>query len=190
VGWPGRVQAGGPQATVAALLAHEAASVIVQADKIDQLTDLAQTDPLTGLPNRRAWDARLRHVVAEARTFTLAIIDLDHFKAFNDTHGHPAGDRLLVETSAAWLDQLRGGDMLARIGGEEFCLLLLDCQAPDAREVIDRLRTCVTQGGTCAAGFATRISDEPAEEVMARADAALYEAKNSGRDRACLSSST
>jgi diguanylate cyclase (GGDEF)-like protein len=187
VGWSGIVQAGGPSATVVELLAHEAAAVITRADTLSQLSDMAETDPLTGLPNRRAWDLGLARVLAEGRDFTIAILDLDHFKEYNDSYGHPAGDRLLKETSALWREQLRGRDLLARIGGEEFGLLLLDCDATHASEVIERLRGAVYSDRTCSAGFAVRQPGETSEAVMARADAALYQAKAAGRDRACLS---
>jgi diguanylate cyclase (GGDEF)-like protein len=187
VGWPGSIRAAGPHVTVAALLAHEAAAVIDRADMVSQLTDMAQTDPLTGLPNRRAWDARLKQALIEDRRFTLAMLDFDHFKEFNDSFGHPAGDRLLKETAAVWRAQLRTGDLLARLGGEEFGLLLLDCDSVHAQDVLDRLRGLIYRNRTCSAGFAVRQAGESAEQVMARADAALYEAKTSGRDRACLS---
>jgi diguanylate cyclase (GGDEF)-like protein len=187
VGWSGVVQAGGPSATVVELLAHEAAAVITRADTLSQLSDMAETDPLTGLPNRRAWDLGLARVLAEGRNFTIAMLDLDHFKEYNDSYGHPAGDRLLKETSALWREQLRGRDLLARIGGEEFGLLLLDCDATHASDVIERLRGTVYSDRTCSAGFAVRQPGESAEQVMARADVALYEAKASGRDRVCMS---
>ncbi len=187
VGWPARIEPTGPRATVVALLAHEAAAVIDRADTLVELTDLASTDPLTGLPNRRAWDARLQQALSAGQRFTIAMLDLDRFKDFNDAHGHPAGDRLLKETAAAWREQLRVGDMLARLGGEEFGLLLLDCDRGSAIEVIERLRKLVFHGQTCSAGFAERRDGEPCEAVTARADTALYEAKASGRDRTCMS---
>jgi len=187
VGWPGEIRAAGTRATVAALLAHEAAAVIDRADALDELTGMAQSDPLTGLPNRRAWDAHLGQALGSGAQLTVAMLDFDHFKEFNDTHGHPAGDRLLRETAALWRDQLRSGDVLARLGGEEFGLLLLNCDPQRAQDVIDRLRGAVSRGRTCSAGFAVRRPGEAADAVMARADAALYEAKAAGRDRACMS---
>ncbi|HEV7943152.1 MAG TPA: diguanylate cyclase [Solirubrobacteraceae bacterium] len=187
VGWPARIKPQGTRATIVALLAHEAAAVIERADTLSQLTDMASTDPLTGLPNRRAWDARVDRALRIGEPFTIAMLDLDHFKQFNDARGHPAGDRLLKETAAIWRDQLRGGDMLARLGGEEFGLLLPDCECTVALEVIERLRSLVCEGQTCSAGFAERHADESAEQVLARADAALYEAKSAGRDRTCIS---
>jgi diguanylate cyclase (GGDEF)-like protein len=187
VGWTGRIEATDPRLTVVQLLAHEAAGVIIRADMMSQLTDMARTDPLTGLLNRRAWDARVDRALNDGHKLTIAMLDLDHFKKYNDTHGHPAGDRLLKETAAMWRAQLRNEDLLARLGGEEFGLLLLDCDTTQAVEVIERLRNTIYGDRTCSAGFAERLPGEPAEKVMARADLALYKAKTSGRDRACMS---
>ena len=187
VGWRGAIPVDRARTTVVELLAHEAATVIDRADALNELTDMAQTDPLTGLPNRRAWDLGIRDAVAANRSLAIAMLDFDHFKQFNDIHGHPAGDRLLKETSAAWRDQLRPTDLLARVGGEEFGLMLPDTDHETASRVIARLRACVTNGRTCSAGIAVRRPRESCESVIARADAALYDAKGSGRDRACLS---
>ncbi|MGH2915153.1 MAG: diguanylate cyclase domain-containing protein [Solirubrobacteraceae bacterium] len=187
VGWPAGVDAAGSRATVVALLAHEAAAAIDRADQISVLAGMAQTDPLTGLPNRRAWDARLAQAAFDGHLFAVAMLDLDHFKRFNDTHGHPAGDLLLKETAAAWRDQLRGGDLLARLGGEEFGLLLFDCGLDAAGDVTGRLRALVAGGQTCSVGLALRGAEESVEIALARADRALYDAKAAGRDRACAS---
>ncbi len=187
VGWPASVSARDPRATVVALLAHEAAAVIASADALSELTDMASTDPLTDLPNRRAWDARVAGALAAGQRFTIAMLDFDHFKEFNDTHGHPAGDRLLRKTTAAWREQVRSGDLLARLGGEEFGLLLINCDTSRATEVIERLRGVVHGDQTCSAGFASWRPGESGDEVLARADTALYEAKESGRDRVCMS---
>jgi diguanylate cyclase (GGDEF)-like protein len=183
VGWADEIQAGGTHTTIASLLAHEAAAVIARADVLDNLADEAQNDPLTGLPNRRAWDAHVRRLHSEGDQLVIAMIDFDHFKRFNDTYGHPAGDRLLKETAAAWRDQLRTGDLLARLGGEEFGLLLRDCDPDIATEVTDRLRHSVSESWTCSAGIAVGQPGESAEDIIARADVALYEAKAAGRDR-------
>ncbi len=186
VAWSDAVRLDDSRATVAALLAHEAAAVIDRADALDFLTDEAQTDSLTGLPNRRAWDAALKRALAQNRRMTVAMLDLDHFKEFNDTFGHPAGDRLLKETAAAWRDQLRSGDVLARIGGEEFALMF-DCEVNDALEIVERLRDSVTQNRTCSAGIAVRLFGETLEHLLARSDRALYDAKAGGRDRTHVS---
>jgi diguanylate cyclase (GGDEF)-like protein len=187
VGWPGRVTATGPRTSVVALLAHEAALAISRADELTVLADMAQTDPLTGLPNRRAWDARLIRAAIEGERVTIAMLDLDNFKLYNDTFGHPAGDRLLKETAAAWREALRLDDMVARLGGEEFGLLLFDCGPRPAVSVVDRLREVVTNGQTCSVGIATRHGEESMDAITARADRALYDAKGAGRDRACMS---
>jgi diguanylate cyclase (GGDEF)-like protein len=184
--WPGDVVAGDPKATVSALLAHEAAAVITRADVVDDLHDAAQTDALTGLPNRRAWDLHLKRSLAEERQIAIAMLDFDHFKAFNDTYGHPAGDRLLKEAAAAWRDQLRTGDLLARVGGEEFALMLVDCELDAATDVVERLRASMPLGGTCSAGLAVRVEGEGVESIITRADRALYQAKADGRNRVAL----
>jgi diguanylate cyclase (GGDEF)-like protein len=183
VGWAEEIQAGGTHTTIASLLAHEAAAVIARADVLDSLADEAQTDPLTGLPNRRAWDAHVKRLHSEGSRLVIAMLDFDHFKHFNDTYGHPAGDRLLKATAAAWRDQLRTGDLLARLGGEEFGLLLCDCDPEVATEVTERLRRNVSDNWTCSAGIAVGRPGESVDDSIARADAALYEAKAAGRDR-------
>ena len=186
VAWSADIGHPGPRATIVSLLAHEAGAVIDRSDLVNELTDMSQTDPLTGLLNRRAWDAGIEAQLRGRAPFTIAIIDFDHFKDYNDSLGHPAGDRLLREVAAVWRDQLRSGDILARLGGEEFGLLLPGGEAPRAREVIERLRQLMPNAQTCSAGFAVRRLGESADAMMARADAALYEAKTAGRDRAVM----
>jgi diguanylate cyclase (GGDEF)-like protein len=186
IGWRCDMRARDPRATVVALLAHEVAAVISRADALNHLNDEALTDALTGLPNRRAWERHLRQLSAAGQPLAIAMLDLDHFKQFNDTRGHPTGDRLLRETAAAWRDQLRAGDFLARIGGEEFGLLLLDCDTNTATEVVDRLREQVTHNQTCSAGIAITAPQETPDATIERADVALYEAKAQGRDQLAL----
>jgi diguanylate cyclase (GGDEF)-like protein len=170
------------------LLATEAAIAIERADLVEQLNGLAMTDPLTGVDNRRAWDAGLDRVLAvaddEHDAVTVALLDLDHFKAFNDARGHQSGDLLLQEAAAAWRDLLRPGDRLARYGGEEFIVLLPACDEAQAMCVVERLRGAVPAGETCSAGVAQWNGTESADTLVGRADAALYVAKAAGRDRA------
>jgi diguanylate cyclase (GGDEF)-like protein len=156
VAWPADVVVTGGRQTVVELVAHEAALVIDRADEVMHLVGMAETDPLTGLPNRRAWDARMARVTADDERVTVAMLDIDHFKRFNDAHGHLAGDRLLRETAAAWRVLLRSNDLLARVGGEEFGLLLVNCSPSAAAEVTERLRVEVTGGQTASAGLAVR----------------------------------
>ena len=148
---------------------------------------IARTDELTGLPNRRAWDEELRQELARAQrhehAVCVAMVDLDRFKEFNDERGHQAGDSLLQEAATAWRLQLRVTDVLARYGGEEFAVLLPDCPPHEALKVIGRIRETTPEGQTCSAGVAYWDRAEPTDELVGRADAALYEAKRAGRDR-------
>jgi diguanylate cyclase (GGDEF)-like protein len=148
---------------------------------------LSRTDELTGLPNRRAWNDELPRVLERARSGTapvvVAMIDLDHFKHYNDTYGHPAGDRLLSVAAAVWSAELRKGDVLARYGGEEFIVLLPGSNAGQATAVLERLRAATPEGQTFSAGLASWDGVETSESIIARADTALYAAKAAGRDR-------
>ena len=147
----------------------------------------ALTDPLTGLPNRRWLGEEIRREMSRAqrRGFQLcaAMVDLDRFKKFNDTHGHAAGDALLVGAADRWRDELRTKDFLARVGGEEFIVLLPECSFTEAEIVINRLRPITPRSQTFSAGLVAWLPDEPAEDLFRRADAALYRAKAEGRNR-------
>jgi diguanylate cyclase (GGDEF)-like protein len=146
----------------------------------------AETDPLTGALNRRSWDGELARAVGLARLtgepLAVAIVDLDHFKTYNDTHGHAAGDEVLVEAVAAWSAILRGGDVLARYGGEEFAVALPGCDRGAATTVLQRLRMHTPRGQTASVGVAQFNGREDAAALLRRADDALYEAKAAGRD--------
>lgn len=113
----------------------------------------------------------------------VAILDLDHFKTYNDTYGHQAGDRILREAVAAWSDRLTGDAMLARYGGEEFALLLPGMTTTEARELVESLREVTPQRQTFSAGVALRDPLTDPGAVVAHADEALYDAKRAGRDR-------
>jgi diguanylate cyclase (GGDEF)-like protein len=169
------------------MLAAEAAIALDRAQLLAQLQETARTDDLTGLPNRRAWDEELPRELARAardsRPVCVAMLDLDRFKHFNDHRGHQAGDRLLKQAAAAWSSQLRSSDMLARYGGEEFSLLLPGCTPADAKALVQRLRAAMPDGETVSAGIACWDETEDADELVGRADRALYEAKRGGRDR-------
>ena len=173
-----------------ALAARSNSQAALLAEQADRLKELASCDGLTGLINRRTWDGVLADGLEQARhhcvTTTVAIIDIDHFKRFNDTLGHQAGDRLLRETATAWRAQLRDNDVLARYGGEEFIALLPDCDDATAAVLLDRLRAVMPDQQTFSAGIATWDGAETAEDLVGRADAALYEAKNAGRNRAAV----
>jgi diguanylate cyclase (GGDEF)-like protein/PAS domain S-box-containing protein len=157
-------------------------------DLLGQVQAMARTDALTGLPNRRCWDEELRAAVARARrdgrALTLAMVDLDHFKRYNDARGHIAGDELLVEAAARWRLALRATDFLARYGGEEFALLLPDCAPDEAMVLVERLRAATPSSQTCSVGIACWDRGDSPEDLLTRADAALYVAKRDGRNRA------
>lgn len=157
---------------------------------VGQVESLARTDPLTGLPNRRAWDDVFERELARAerddQLLAVAMLDLDHFKAYNDTHGHQAGDDLLASAAQAWREQLRAVDVLARWGGEEFVALLPGAAEEDAILVMDRLRKATPDDQTVSIGIAVRRPNESSDELLSRADTALYAAKDAGRNRAMV----
>ena len=169
------------------LLAAEAAVAIERADLLARLETVARTDDLTGLSNRRAWDEELPRELARARRerrpLCVAMLDLDRFKHFNDERGHQAGDRLLKQAAAAWREQLRTTDLIARYGGEEFAVVLPTCNLDEALPIVERLRGATPLGESCSAGIACWDGNETPDSLVARADAALYAAKEGGRDR-------
>jgi diguanylate cyclase (GGDEF)-like protein len=156
-------------------------------DQAAQLAALAHNDALTGIPNRRSWELELPREMARVRRYGgrlhVALLDLDHFKRYNDHHGHQGGDRLLKEATAAWRTRMRRTDLLARYGGEEFAVLLRDCTHADAIAVLCDLRAVTPSGQTFSAGLAEWDGQEGPEGLVGRADRALYEAKHAGRDR-------
>ena len=172
------------------LLAAEVAVTLERVELLARLESIARTDDLTGLPNRRAWEEELPREVLRARRevkpLCVAMIDLDHFKRFNDEHGHQAGDRFLKQAAAMWAEEMRATDLLARYGGEEFALALPACPPEEAFAVVERLRAATPDGETCSAGIASWDGTESAATLLGRADAALYEAKRRGRNLSVL----
>ncbi|MDH4177747.1 MAG: sensor domain-containing diguanylate cyclase [Thermoleophilia bacterium] len=169
------------------LLAAEVATAIERDDLVARLQQASVTDELTGLPNRRRWEEELPRALARARRtgapVSLVMLDLDHFKEFNDRRGHQAGDALLRDAAVSWQAALRAGDMLARYGGEEFAAVIFDGDLASARRTADRLRAATPRGQTCSAGVATWDGQEGPDDLVRRADGALYAAKRRGRDR-------
>ncbi len=159
--------------------------------------ELATRDELTGLLNRRhmleLMQLEQRRTERSGRDLVLALLDIDHFKQINDTHGHGAGDRALRAFTAAVRASVRSADVLARWGGEEFVLMLSDTRVDDAAELLERVRRAVAaqslaHGGgtihfTVSIGMAAHLRGETIEQTLERADRALYTAKASGRDR-------
>lgn len=152
-----------------------------------QLDVLSHYDELTGAPNRRQWKRALATAVAQARLdgrpLTLALLDLDHFKAFNDTHGHHAGDNLLRDAYRTWSACLPPEAVLARYGGEEFALLLPGVAVAEAVTLVEALQPHTPQLQTFSAGVAPCEVSDDLDSALDRADAALYRAKQSGRRR-------
>jgi diguanylate cyclase (GGDEF)-like protein len=173
--------------TLLSMLAAEAAVAINRETLLSQLEYMSRRDELTGLLNRRVLGEELGRQLATAdrhdRPLSIVMLDLDHFKAYNDTHGHQAGDRLLRTAAAAWTAALRRVDTIARYGGEEFVAILPDCGLEAAIATADRLRAAVPVGATCSAGVAVLEERFSAAELIRRADQALYAAKRAGRDR-------
>ena len=155
------------------------------------LDRMAREDGLTGIANRRTLDEGVTIELARARRtgeeLTVVMLDLDHFKRFNDRRGHGAGDALLRNAAQAWRRQLRPTDLLARYGGEEFTLVLPSCDADSACQLIERLRPVVPERQTFSAGVATWEQHESPEQLLARADRALLVAKKQGRNRTIVS---
>jgi diguanylate cyclase (GGDEF)-like protein/PAS domain S-box-containing protein len=188
ISWPQRREAiDDGEMMMIGVLAGEAALAMQRADLLGRLDELTRTDELTGLPNRRAWDELLGHELAVAerqgKPLSVAMLDLDHFKAYNDRNGHLAGDRLLRAAAAVWSASLRATDALARWGGEEFALLLPGCDTAGATALIERLRGTLPDGVTFSAGVVTSPGGEDPRALMDAADRALYQAKAGGRDR-------
>ncbi|MFI5494981.1 diguanylate cyclase [Actinoplanes sp. NPDC051859] len=157
------------------------------AQQAAQLEELARNDGLTGVANRRTLDTELPRILARARrsgeTVTLGMIDIDHFKRYNDTYGHAGGDRLLKEATAAWQSDLRADDLLARYGGEEFTVVLSGTDHNVATALFERLRRKTPREQTFSAGLAEWDGTESPDALLARADRALYRAKEAGRNR-------
>jgi diguanylate cyclase (GGDEF)-like protein len=166
-------------------LAHEATA------------EMVNTDPLTGLANRRRLDGDLNstlgNLLAAGDPVAFAMVDVDHFKRFNDTYGHPAGDELLRQVAMAIASAVRSNDVVYRYGGEEFCVLLPGASADEARLVAERIRWAVETRAmvddmgrpvtpvTVSVGVSCR-NDLNTEALVAAADGALYAAKQNGRN--------
>jgi diguanylate cyclase (GGDEF)-like protein len=179
------------------LLLARARTLLDFKNYLDSCEEAAFTDHLTGLANRRRFERQLEREVARTRRygrpFCLLLLDIDYFKRVNDTHGHDTGDEVLRRLANTLQAGTRGIDIAARIGGEEFAIILTETDAPRGLEVAERLRqeiketqTPAAQPVTVSLGLAecsAAIND--ARELFSVADAALYEAKRTGRDRVC-----
>jgi diguanylate cyclase (GGDEF)-like protein len=169
-------------------------------ERMRELKREASQDSLTGLKNRRRFEEDLRAELARSRRYgvpgALLMLDLDHFKQVNDTHGHPAGDRVIAEIAGVLRGRTRETDVLARLGGDEFAVVLPRCDLGEAQSVATEIATAIRERMdedegipriTASIGIAPFGPPTPAtfETVLAKADAAMYEAKSSGRDAVC-----
>jgi diguanylate cyclase (GGDEF)-like protein len=150
----------------------------------------ASHDPLTKVLNRRGWEQESARDAARAgrsgESLTVVLLDLDRLKGINDSLGHDAGDRILCDTAERVATAFRGVDVIARVGGDEFAVLLTGATPDDAFGAVERLRAATPEDASFSAGIAVAAADESPEELMRRADLALYEAKSDGRGRAKL----
>ncbi|MDX6588368.1 MAG: hypothetical protein QOI31_2841 [Solirubrobacterales bacterium] len=152
-----------------------------------ELIHMAHHDDLTGVANRRLFEQELSRELARSNrrgaSLCILALDLDYFKAYNDEHGHVAGDRLLKATASAWSGALRSADFLARLGGDEFIAILPECMPAEAERVVDRLVRSMPLGQTCSTGIACWDGHESAEALLGRADKEMYAAKLKSSDR-------
>ncbi|MBV2358478.1 diguanylate cyclase [Thalassococcus sp. CAU 1522] len=184
------------EAKSAAMEASRTLNLRLQGAKI-AAEERAYTDTLTGLRNRRAADHVLAQAAASDGAFAVLHVDLDFFKDVNDTLGHAAGDRMLRQAAQVMTDLIRKGDMAARVGGDEFVILLSGLSdrgavSSIARRLIDGIEKPVPFGGrscTVSASIGIVVVTDPGREpagILAEADAALYAAKRAGRGRFCF----
>jgi len=177
----------------------------LSAEAVNTLSTTISTDPLTGTGNRFQLQQRLDQEVHYARRhrepLAMLLLDLDHFKRVNDTHGHPVGDKVLMETGAILVDSVRTEDAVFRYGGEEFCILVRQTDRAGLAILGERIRYLVSRAEvegpegpiqvTISIGVAALIpgDDEGGEDLLRRADQALYRAKEGGRNRVVLDDS-
>lgn len=164
-------------------------------DEAEELSKKANTDPLTGISNRRAADAWLKEMGTSARRCAVIFLDIDHFKSVNDTYGHDTGDAVLKEFATLLRNRIRSHDMVARWGGEEFVVLLSSLTQEEALSIAENLRkrieaidTPKLPRVTASLGVAHSQSGGSIEATIKAADEALYRAKTGGRNQVCQAS--
>ncbi|WP_458526428.1 diguanylate cyclase domain-containing protein [Onishia taeanensis] len=178
------------------VITHEAEIEQVR-QELDVMADKASRDYLTGLPNRSSLDQHVAALISRDDLFSTAMIDIDHFKQVNDTYGHDVGDTALQWLSGRLSECLRGGDIAARTGGEEFVIVMQQTTLQAAEIAMERIRQHVKTGTitlpdgrelciTISSGLSLHAKGEPFSDTLKRADTALYAAKRAGRDRVCI----
>lgn len=176
-------------------IAHENEVEQVRKER-DLMAQKASQDHLTGLPNRSYLHQHVAELISRGECFSVAVVDIDHFKQVNDTHGHDVGDTTIQWVSNRISECLRDNDMLARVGGEEFVIVMQQTSLLVAEKVMERIRHHIKIGTialldgselsiTISGGVSEHVEDAPFSDVLKRADTALYAAKHAGRDQIC-----
>jgi diguanylate cyclase (GGDEF)-like protein/PAS domain S-box-containing protein len=184
-----------------AAFADLAELAVANAEAWERLRRDATTDPLTGLANHRALQERLRHELAHAQRhdqpLSVVLLDIDHFKSINDTYGHGVGDAVLAELARRLVGHVRGRELIARIGGEEFAWILPATSADEALHAAERLREAIAdvpfahgERVTTSAGVCDLAGAGDPSRLLELADRALYAAKAAGRNRTCVHAAT
>ncbi len=193
VGWSEPFRADPQRTSAIARFADLVRMAVIGSEAREQLSRMASTDHLTGLYNQRTFSDRLEaevsRAVRHARSVSLVVFDIDHFKLVNDNHGHDAGNRVLSEFAARLMDLRRGGDIIARVGGEEFAWILPETDREGALAAAKRARHAIAGAPfdgvgriTTSAGVCALADAEDARQLFRHADLALYWAKSNGRD--------
>jgi diguanylate cyclase (GGDEF)-like protein len=178
---------GANEARVLGLLGNVIGTGLARAELFTTMTEHASTDALTGLANRRSWDEQLARAIAHAErtheTLSVALCDVDGLKELNDRQGHAAGDALLRAIADRWLADARAADLIARIGGDEFAVLLPGADEAGAQDVVERLIGTLPSGASVSFGVAEWDLREDGVGLMARADLRMYDEKRRGKAR-------
>lgn len=168
----------------------ERKALSIRTDETEALAKKANTDPLTGINNRRAADSWMKEREDSARRYGVIFIDIDHFKRINDTHGHDIGDKVLVEVAQLMTNSVRNDDFIARWGGEEFVVLLSSVSQEETSGIAEKLRRNIENLSkpelpsiTASLGVSHAPTGRELSEAIKRADVGLYRAKNEGRNR-------
>lgn len=185
VGYTARAATFGSVGLLGGLQAEQRRTLLEERERlVGELQATAMRDHLTGLANRHAWEERFAHELRSAsrtaKPLSLAVIDVDGLKRVNDSLGHGHGDRLIQRCAEACRSATRETDFVARLGGDEFLVLLTDCRASGAREVAERMLDAVGENHSFSIGIATWDGQESGEELVSRADQAMYAAKAAG----------
>jgi diguanylate cyclase (GGDEF)-like protein len=175
------------EARVLGLLGNVIGTGLDRAELFATMTEHASIDALTGLANRRSWDDQLTRAIAHAErtheTLSVAVCDVDGLKELNDRRGHAAGDELLRSLADRWRAEARAADLIARIGGDEFAILLPGADEAGAHDVVERLIASLPNGMSVSFGVAEWDLREDGVGLMARADLRMYDEKRRSKAR-------